>query len=90
MLFKKYNEPARRCAFCGERPGVSRCGDQKELLVYRCTRCQVTPVRMDEAKLNERAARKIWNKRTEEAEFVLLLNKSSQTNMNLWRKTNEC
>ena len=72
MFFKKKSvEPLRNCAFCGGVPRLSRCGDQKEFLVYNCANCYETPVRYNEARVTEKEARKIWNKRTEEAEYVL-------------------
>lgn len=76
MFFKKKPiEPLRNCAFCGGIPRLSRCGDQKEFLVYQCSHCYETPVRYHEARVSERGARKVWNKRTEEAEFVLAIYK---------------
>lgn len=74
MFFKKKSiEPLRYCAFCKGVPRLSRCGDQKEFLVYQCSHCYETPVRYGEARVSERGARKVWNKRTEEAEYVLAI-----------------
>ena len=71
-LFKKKPiEPLRNCAFCGGIPRLTKCGDQKQFLVYQCSHCYETPVRFWEARVSEKAARKIWNERTENAEFVL-------------------
>ena len=76
MFFKKKPiEPLENCAFCKGIPRLSRCGDQKELLVYQCSKCYETPVRMGEARVSEKEARKVWNKRTKEAEFVLAIYK---------------
>jgi hypothetical protein len=40
-----------------------RVGDQKEYLVYICSKCFKTPVHYDEARLTEQGARDIWNRR---------------------------
>ncbi len=61
----------RACAYCGGEPRLTKCGDHKEFVVYQCSRCYETPVRLDEARLCEAAARNIWNKRTDDAEYVL-------------------
>jgi hypothetical protein len=70
-LFNRKPEALRKCAFCGSKPKLCRCGDHKEYVVYQCSRCDETPVRLDEARVSESGARKIWNKRTEEAEHIL-------------------
>jgi hypothetical protein len=61
----------RACAFCGGIPRLIKCGDQKEYFVYLCSFCYESPVRHDEARLMPKEARKIWNKRTEEAEYII-------------------
>jgi hypothetical protein len=72
MFFKKKPiEPLRNCAFCGGIPRLTRCGDQKEFLVYQCSHCYESPVRFHEARVSEKGARERWNTRTEEAEYVL-------------------
>jgi hypothetical protein len=71
LLKKKPVEPIRTCAFCGGIPRLTKCGNQKEYLVYQCANCYETPVRLDEARLTESAARKIWNERTEFAEYII-------------------
>lgn len=72
MFFKKKPvEPLRDCAFCGGAPRLIKCGDQKEFLVYQCSRCYETPVRFWEAKVSEREARKFWNQRTLEAVHII-------------------
>lgn len=68
---KKPLEPLKNCAFCGGLPRLARCGDHKEFWIYQCTNCYETPVRCWEAKVSPDAARKLWQKRTEEAEHVL-------------------
>ena len=73
-LFKKKPtelEPLETCAFCGRAPRLSKCGDQREFLIYLCIRCRETPVQFDEARLTEKGARAIWNQRTKEAKRVL-------------------
>jgi hypothetical protein len=72
MFFKKKSvESLMNCAFCGGAPRLIKCGDQREFLVYQCSRCFETPVRFWEAKLSERAARKYWNQRTLEAAYII-------------------
>lgn len=61
----------RACAFCGGMPRLIKCGDQKEYFAYLCSFCYESPVRLDEARLTPEEARKIWNKRTEEAEYII-------------------
>lgn len=71
-LFKrKPPEPLRTCVYCGGVPRLIKCGDHREFVVYQCSRCYETPVRLDEARMCEAAARSIWNKRTDDAEYVL-------------------
>lgn len=71
-LFKKKSpEPIRPCAFCSGIPKLTKCGDQKEYFVYLCSMCYETPVRFHEARVSESAAKKIWNQRTEEAEYII-------------------
>ncbi len=72
MFFKKKPvEPLKDCAFCGGTPRLIKCGDQREFLVYQCSRCYETPVNFWEAKCSERAARKFWNHRTLEAVHII-------------------
>lgn len=68
---KKHNKSLRTCAYCGGEPRLTKCGDHKEYVVYQCSRCYETPVRLDEARLCEIAARNVWNKRTDDAEYIL-------------------
>lgn len=71
-LFKKREpKPLSVCAYCGGEPRLVKCGNHKEYIVYQCSCCYETPVRLDEARVCEAAARNIWNKRTEEANYVL-------------------
>lgn len=68
---KKKLELLSNCAFCGSIPRLIRCGNQKEYLMYQCSKCYQTPVGLSEARVLERTARKIWNKRTKEAEHII-------------------
>lgn len=71
-LFKKKSlEPLRLCAFCGGVPKLTKCGDHKKYFVYLCSECYETPVRFNEAQVSESAAKKLWNYRTEEAEYII-------------------
>ena len=56
----------RKCFECHVTPELRRVGDWKQYLVYVCPQCNDTPVRSGEARLTERGARKIWNKRVDE------------------------
>lgn len=72
MFFKKkYNIPLRRCSFCHGKAEIQRVGDAKQYLLYKCSSCYQTPVRYHEAKTSEIEARKVWNTRSEEAEYIL-------------------
>ncbi len=68
-LFNK--GPLRNCPFCGGEPKLIKCGNHKEYLVYICSRCHESPVRLDEASVCEFGARRRWNQRTEEAEYII-------------------
>ena len=57
--------------FCGGKPRLARCGDQKEFFIYQCSCCYETPVMFHEARLCEFGARKIWNERTEAARYTI-------------------
>ena len=50
------------CRKCGEKPEPISVGDMKQLYIYRCKNCLFIPAKTHEARLTERAARKIWNK----------------------------
>jgi hypothetical protein len=53
-LFKKKPLPIpRNCPFCGGKPKISRCGDQRDLWYVRCTECCETPIDWGEAKVND-------------------------------------
>ena len=55
----------KSCPYCGGKPKLIRCGDHKEFVVYICSKCYKTPVCSCEARLTERGARKIWNKKVD-------------------------
>lgn len=69
------------CVFCGGEPRLVRCGNQKEYLVYQCSKCYMSPVRLDEASLCEFSAKRLWNKRTAEAEHIIKIYNSVQASM---------
>lgn len=63
------------CPFCGGRPKLSKCGDQKELLVLLCAKCHNTPVQPDEARVLAVDAIRIYNERAYMAErFITIYN----------------
>jgi hypothetical protein len=71
-LFKK--KPLlmpRSCPFCGGKPRISRCGDQREFLVVRCSKCYETPVQFDEARITPIGAVNIYNKSADLAERII-------------------
>lgn len=55
------------CHICSSEPRLIKVGDQKEFLVYICSKCYETPVHYDEASLTEAHAARTWNRRTYEA-----------------------
>ena len=65
-LFTSEERKLLPCKYCGGSPKLTKCGDQKEFVVYLCSKCFETPVHFDEARLTECGARRIWNKRTRE------------------------
>ena len=54
------------CATCKGKPKLFRVGDNKEYLVYICSKCYKTPVHIDEASLTAVHAARMWNTRTME------------------------
>jgi hypothetical protein len=70
-LFEKKPRVLMDCVFCGGKPRLARCGDQKEFFIYQCSCCYETPVMFHEARLCEFGARKIWNERTEAARHII-------------------
>ncbi len=68
-LFTK--DSLRNCPFCGGEPKLIKCGNQREYMVYICSHCHESPVRLDEASVCEFGARRRWNQRTEEAEYTI-------------------
>ena len=71
-LFKKKTilEPVS-CPFCGGKPRLSRCGDQKEFWVVQCSECYETPVGFGEARITPYKAIKIYNERADFAESII-------------------
>lgn len=65
------NKHLNRCPYCGGEPKLTKCGNQKEYLVYLCSICHETPVRLDEARVSEHLARRIWNERAADALFYI-------------------
>ncbi len=62
----------RNCPFCGGKPRLSKCGDQKEFWVVLCPECTETPVDWDEAKVNPARAIKIYNERADFASRIIM------------------
>ena len=71
LFKKKPAEPLKMCPFCGSSPKLTQCGNQKEYKVYMCSYCYETPVQYHEARVSESGARKIWNQRVEDAEYII-------------------
>lgn len=63
----------RACPFCGGRPKLSKCGDQKELIVLLCAKCHNTPVPPDEARVLAVDAIRIYNERALQAEQYITI-----------------
>ena len=81
-LFKKKPLPVpRNCPFCGGKPRLSKCGDQKEFWIVQCFECYQTPVDWGEAKINQDQAVKIYNERADFASIVILTYNFVQANM---------
>lgn len=59
-----------RCTKCNGEPRLTMVGDNKEYLVYMCSKCYKTPVHIDEASLTPAHAVRTWNRRTYEALFI--------------------
>lgn len=51
------------CPFCGGVPELRETGDLKQFYVFRCSKCDKTPVRWHEARLTAWGAMRIWNRR---------------------------
>ena len=51
---------------CKCKPKLIRVGDNKEYLVYICSKCYKTPIHNDEASLTSVHAARMWNTRTVE------------------------
>lgn len=61
MKINNPNRDLRNCPFCGEKPELSRVGDNKQFLVYRCLKCRRTPLVNGDARRTATSAREIWN-----------------------------
>ena len=59
------------CPFCGGKAEFRIVGDNKEFCKYFCSKCDRTPVGIDEARLTEKGARKIWNRSVDVAKRIL-------------------
>ena len=71
-LFKKKPIPTlRSCPFCGGKPRLARCGDQKEFWVVQCSECYQTPVDWGEAKVDIVRAIKTYNERADFASIII-------------------
>lgn len=55
------------CPYCGGKPIVRQVGDWKQLFVFFCSDCAMTPVRSDEARSTIWGAKRIWNRRVDDA-----------------------
>ena len=62
----KLNSLLLSCHWCKGSPKLFRVGDNKEYLVYMCSKCYKTPVHIDEASLTPAHAARMWNTRTME------------------------
>lgn len=62
---------ARNCPFCGGKPKIARCGDQRNLWYVHCTECYETPVSWEDARVSPEQAVKIYNKRADFAEYLI-------------------
>lgn len=73
LIKKPYAVLPRACPFCGGRPKLSKCGDQKEFLVVLCSKCYNTPVQLDEARVLAVDAIRIYNERALQAEQYITI-----------------
>lgn len=54
------------CPRCGSLPEVHKVGDRKALFALFCPKCQVTYIRLCEARHSLHGAKHIWNRRVRE------------------------
>ena len=81
-LFKKKPFPVpRACPFCGGKPRLAKCGDQKEFWVVQCSECYETPVDFEEAKVSQDNAIKIYNKRADFASRIIRIHNHVEASM---------
>lgn len=69
MTFKQ--EPLETCAICGGEPRLIKCGNQKELLVYQCSKCYESFIKLDGASVCEFGARRAWNRHNLHAKYAI-------------------
>ena len=71
-LFRKKPLPVPvECPFCGGKPRLAKCGDQKEFWIIQCSECYETPVDWDEARVNPIKAVEIYNERADFASRMI-------------------
>lgn len=51
------------CPYCKGIPTLREVGDWHQFYMYFCSKCGQTPVKLNEARITEWGARKIWNER---------------------------
>lgn len=81
-LFKKTSlQIPVDCPFCGGKPRLAKCGDQKEFWVVQCSECYETPVDFDEAKVSQDNAIKIYNERAAFASRIIRIHHYVEASM---------
>lgn len=55
----------KRCS-CGGVPVLRAVGDWKQYWIYRCNSCGKEPANIGDARVTERSARLVWNRRANE------------------------
>ena len=53
----------KSCPYCGGKAVVRRVGDMKQLFVFFCSACGMTPVKSCEARSTIWGAKRAWNRR---------------------------
>ena len=51
---------------CGGKPELQQVGNNKEYLVYRCSKCHNTPAKLNEARVIVSGAARVWNRRIDD------------------------